>query len=156
MRVPLRLAQQEEPSGELIDSGGARRIKAGHVVGVLQKVNETCLEHQREVVRRTVCKVGYCFCFCCAMFIDFAVWQIAAQTFIQENDYGLAIAYLTSAEDWRGLGSVVDRVLAKYVTDGKPLFIFEITQDFVKVIHRRSRIIHPVCVGHHFITARSI
>jgi len=104
MRVPLRLTQQEETSGELIETGGVRRIKAGHVVGVLQKVNETCLEHQREAVRRTICK-------------------IAAQTFIQENDYGLAIAYLTSAEDWRGLGNVVDRVLAKYVTEGPELFI---------------------------------
>lgn len=45
--------------------------------------------------------------------------QVAAQTFIQEKEYGLAISYITSAEDWPGLGRVVDLVLEEYVVQGE-------------------------------------
>lgn len=38
---------------------------------------------------------------------------------MSDKDYGLAVSYCISAEDWRGLGRVVDRVLDEYVTDGK-------------------------------------
>jgi hypothetical protein len=44
--------------------------------------------------------------------------QIAAQTFVQEKEYGLALSYSSSAEDWPGLGRVVDRVLEEYITAG--------------------------------------
>jgi nuclear pore complex protein Nup85 len=44
--------------------------------------------------------------------------QIAAQTFVQEKEYGLALSYSSSAEDWTGLGRVVDRVLQEYITAG--------------------------------------
>lgn len=41
------------------------------------------------------------------------------------KDYGLAVAYCASAEDWAGLGRVVDYVLEEYVTSGiSPLFLF--------------------------------
>lgn len=46
--------------------------------------------------------------------------QIAAQTFVQEKEYGLALSYCTSAEDWPGLGRVIDRVLDEYIDGGKP------------------------------------
>ena len=45
--------------------------------------------------------------------------QIAAQSFIREKEYGLAISYCTSAEDWAGLGRVVDLVLEEYIAQGK-------------------------------------
>lgn len=44
--------------------------------------------------------------------------QIAAQTFIRENEYGLAVSYYTSAEDWAGLGRVIDLVLEGYIAQG--------------------------------------
>ena len=44
--------------------------------------------------------------------------QIAAQTFIRDKDFGLAVSYCASAEDWPGLGRVVDRVLEEYITNG--------------------------------------
>lgn len=58
---------------------------------------------------------------CAVVFIalvhpDFS--QIAAQTLVADKDYGLAVSYCISAEDWRGLGRVVDRVLEEYITSG--------------------------------------
>ena len=44
--------------------------------------------------------------------------QIAAQTLVSEKDYGLAVSYCTSAEDWRGLARIVDRVLEEYIAEG--------------------------------------
>ncbi|KAF5316469.1 hypothetical protein D9619_006593 [Psilocybe cf. subviscida] len=97
VRVPLRMHEQKSSRG--VDS----RIRAGEVVGVLKDVNKTCFEYSRESVRRTVCR-------------------IAAQTLVAEKDYGLAVSYCTSAEDWRGLARIVDRVLEEYVTSGPQKF----------------------------------
>lgn len=46
------------------------------------------------------------------------VLKIAAQTFLREKEYGLALSYCASAEDWPGLGRIVDRVLQEYITQG--------------------------------------
>jgi len=97
LRVPLRL--QEQNSDRKINS----RIRAGDVVGALKDVNKTCFQYKRENVRRTVCR-------------------IAAQTLVSDKDYGLAVSYCISAEDWRGLGRVVDRVLDEYTTSGSHQF----------------------------------
>ena len=53
LRVPLRLLSSQAGESR-IDA----KIRAGEIVGVLKAVNESCLEYQREQVRRTVCKVG--------------------------------------------------------------------------------------------------
>ncbi|KAM5544312.1 hypothetical protein V8D89_001972 [Ganoderma adspersum] len=100
MRVPLRLKppKDADTSGE-----EAARIRSGQLAGALKDIHETCFEYQREEIRRLVCKV-------------------AAQTFIQEKEYGLAISYITSAEDWPGLGRVVDLVLEEYVVQGATNF----------------------------------
>ena len=45
--------------------------------------------------------------------------QIAAQTFIRDKEYGVAVSYCTSAEDWSGLGRVIDLVLEEYIREGK-------------------------------------
>jgi len=37
---------------------------------------------------------------------------------VSQKDYGLAVSYCTSAEDWRGLARIVDRVLDEYITSG--------------------------------------
>ena len=52
MRVPLML--QEKKSGADEDLA---KIRAGDLAGVLKEVNATCFEHQREEVRRMVCRV---------------------------------------------------------------------------------------------------
>jgi nuclear pore complex protein Nup85 len=44
--------------------------------------------------------------------------QVAAQIFVEDKDFGLAVSYCASAEDWPGLGRVVDRVLEEYITNG--------------------------------------
>ncbi|KAJ7066584.1 nucleoporin Nup85-like protein [Mycena amicta] len=96
VRVPLRLqGKAQQP-----DDG---QIRAGNVVGILKDVNQTCFEYQREGARRTVCR-------------------IAAQSFVREKDYGLAVSYCCSAEDWQGLGRVIDRLLDEYVVSGPTYF----------------------------------
>jgi nuclear pore complex protein Nup85 len=49
--------------------------------------------------------------------------QIAAQSLVREKDYGLAVSYCASAEDWRGIGHIVDRVLDVYITSGLLILI---------------------------------
>lgn len=66
---------------------------------MLKEVSASCYEHKREAVRRAVCRV-------------------AAQTFMREREFGLAVSYCVSAEDWAGLGRVVDRMLQVYITQG--------------------------------------
>jgi len=57
IRVPLCLSKGETPpDGEQL---AVDKIRAGDVVGVLQKVNKACFEYGRESVRRTVCRVGF-------------------------------------------------------------------------------------------------
>lgn len=49
--------------------------------------------------------------------------QIAARIFVQKKEYGLALSYCSSAEDWPGLGRVVDRILQEYIHTGSaPVF----------------------------------
>ncbi|KAJ7155434.1 nucleoporin Nup85-like protein [Mycena crocata] len=96
IRVPLRLNATPH-------SGDEEKIRAGKVVGVLKDVNQTCFDYRREAARRTICR-------------------IAAQTLVREKDYGLAVSYCSSAEDWQGLGRVVDRVLDEYIVSGPTSF----------------------------------
>ncbi|KAF7309813.1 Nuclear pore complex protein Nup85 [Mycena indigotica] len=96
IRVPLRL----QAKGEQAEEG---QIHAGNVVGVLKDVNQTCFDYKREAARRTVCR-------------------IAAQSFVREKDYGLAVSYCCSAEDWQGLGRVVDCLLEEYIASGPASF----------------------------------
>lgn len=54
VRVPLRLHSQGDTAP---GAKSEAQIRAGDVVGVLKNVNKACFEHQREIVRRTVCRV---------------------------------------------------------------------------------------------------
>lgn len=47
-----------------------------------------------------------------------AFLQLAARAFLKEKEYGLAISYCTSAEDWSGLGRIVECVLEEYIAQG--------------------------------------
>ncbi|KIY53012.1 hypothetical protein FISHEDRAFT_34385 [Fistulina hepatica ATCC 64428] len=96
LRVPLRLVESAQADGG--------KTQAGNVVGVVKDVNQTCYDYKRESVRRTVCK-------------------IAARTLVQENLYGLAVSYCISAEDWTGMGRVVDKMLEEYLQSGMERFV---------------------------------
>ncbi|KAJ7765398.1 Nup85 nucleoporin-domain-containing protein [Mycena maculata] len=108
VRIPLRLKSSTS-------HGNEGKIRAGNVVGVLKDVNQTCFDYRREAARRTVCK-------------------IAAQTLVREKDYGLAVSYCSSAEDWPGLGRVVDRVLDEYITSG-PASFAQYASDIAPSLH---------------------
>jgi len=125
VRVPLRLHEQIESNGKL---------RSGDIVGVLKDVNQTCLQYQREAVRRTVCRV-------------------AAQTMTQEKEYGLAVAYFISAEDLPGLGRVVDRVLEEYISSGPKYFASYASAISPSIQELRSRPIHQGVFAHRLLFA---
>ncbi|KAF9648762.1 hypothetical protein BDM02DRAFT_3180018 [Thelephora ganbajun] len=132
LRVPLGFSSYSQPTGS--DPGGkkstvnddriadtedeASRIRAGDIVGVLKEVNQCCFEYGREGVRRVV-------------------YRIAGKALMSEKHYGLAISYYASAEDWPGLGRVVDQVLNEYITQGPAKFI-----SFVAEIAPSLRTLH--------------
>ncbi|KAK7060823.1 hypothetical protein VNI00_000556 [Paramarasmius palmivorus] len=76
---------------------------ADNLSETIKEINAICFEHQREYVRRAVCR-------------------IAGQTLARQRDYGLAVTYYISAEDWSGLGRVIDRVLGEYIENGPVSF----------------------------------
>ncbi|KAF8074701.1 nucleoporin Nup85-like protein [Lyophyllum atratum] len=125
LRVPLRLHEQVTSNG---------KIQSGDIVGVLKDVNQTCYQYQRENVRRTVCRV-------------------AAQAMIQHKDYGLAVAYYISAEDWPGLGRVVDRVLEEYVSSGPNNFAAYASAIAPSIQELRSRPMHQGIFAHRLLFA---
>ncbi|KAL0569065.1 hypothetical protein V5O48_012909 [Marasmius crinis-equi] len=94
MRVPLRYQNSDPSEGSGPVNSIAKTVK---------EISSLCLEHQREYVRRAVCKV-------------------AAQLLARQKDYGLAVTYHISAEDWPGLGRVIDRVLDEYIQNGPAAF----------------------------------
>ncbi|KAH7885796.1 Nup85 nucleoporin-domain-containing protein, partial [Phlebopus sp. FC_14] len=98
LRVPLRLYS---PGLKIQAAEGNNEESSleGDLSGIIKDVSATCHEYQRESIRRTVCR-------------------IAAQVFVQQKEYGLALSYCSSAEDWAGLGRVVDRVLQEYIHGG--------------------------------------
>ncbi|KAI0294307.1 Nup85 nucleoporin-domain-containing protein [Multifurca ochricompacta] len=78
-------------------------VSSGEVPEALRDVIETCHEYGRESVRRMVC-------------------TIAAQNFLRRREYGLAVSYTTSAENWTWLGRIVDAILAEYIKHGPEVF----------------------------------
>jgi nuclear pore complex protein Nup85 len=113
MHVPLRLRSVGSITP---NEGSAHNLKSGDLAGVVKDTNATCYEYQREEVRRTICRV--CIISQSITCLHNFFSQIAAQTFVQAKEYGLALSYSSSAEDWPGLGRVVDRVLQEYISAG--------------------------------------
>ena len=52
------------------------------------------------------------------LFFSSRVTQIAARNFLHHQEYGLAVSYATSAENWTWLGRIVDGVLDRYIKHG--------------------------------------
>lgn len=100
----------------------ASRIRAGDIVGVLKEVNQCCFEHGREGVRRMVCRVRVIRKQIFPRAFSRNSPQIAGKALMSEKQYGLAISYYTSAEDWPGLGRVIDQVLNEYIAQGPAKF----------------------------------
>ena len=85
---------------------------------ILKEVVQVCFEYEREHVRRTVCSV------CVQGYLPNGVLmsrKIAAQAFLRRKLYGLAISYLTSAENWTALGHVIDNMLSEFIQHGNYL-----------------------------------
>ncbi|KAI0057204.1 hypothetical protein BV25DRAFT_1872473 [Artomyces pyxidatus] len=103
LRVPFNSKFQggHSPIVAEVQNGGLR--SSDDAVGVLNEVIRTCTEYERESARRMVS-------------------QIAAQKFLQEKQYGLAISYAASAEYWTGVGRIVDSILTEYVLHGPEAF----------------------------------
>ncbi|KAN0115630.1 Nup85 Nucleoporin domain containing protein [Russula decolorans] len=98
LRVPISFKTSPGDSGDV--NAAAR---SGEVPAALKAVVKTCHEYGRESVRRMVC-------------------TIAARNFLQHQQYGLAISYATSAENWTWLGRIVDAILAQYIQHGPEVF----------------------------------
>ncbi|KAF5369464.1 hypothetical protein D9758_002731 [Tetrapyrgos nigripes] len=88
VRVPLKL-HPSETSGTPEEA----------IAQAVKEISEVCFNHQREAVRRTVCR-------------------IAAQSCVRQKEYGLAVSYCISAEDWVSLGRVIDSILEEYIKNG--------------------------------------
>jgi hypothetical protein len=98
-------------------------VHSGEVPVALKAVIETCHEYRRESVRRMVCTVIRSSPNVYLLhFYSGYVTQIAARNFLHHREYGLAVSYATSAENWTWLGRIVDAVLAEYIKHG--LFFF--------------------------------
>ncbi|KAF8449374.1 Nup85 nucleoporin-domain-containing protein [Boletus edulis BED1] len=97
VRVPLRL--HGVGSSNATENNADEHVSKGDLSGIIKDLNATCHEYERENVRRSICR-------------------IAARTFVQKKEYGLALSYCSSAEDWPGLGRVVDRILQEYIYTG--------------------------------------
>ena len=55
MRVPLHLQTSKDAAAS---SEEVALIRDGQLAGVLKDISETCYEHQREEIRRMVCRVS--------------------------------------------------------------------------------------------------
>ena len=114
LRVPICF---KTSSGNTGDVNAAAH--SGEVPAALRAVVETCHEYGRESVRRMVCTVFVLPTT--SIFIHYfssRVAQIAARNFLHYQEYGLAVSYATSAENWTWLGRIVDGVLGQYIKHG--------------------------------------
>ncbi|KAG6827154.1 hypothetical protein H0H92_013005 [Tricholoma furcatifolium] len=109
-----------------------RDSSSSDITGVLKDVSQTCLTYQREAVRRTICRV-------------------AAQTMISKKDYGLAAVYSISAEDWPGLGRVVERLLDEYIFSGPSSFANYASAIAPSVQELRNRHVHEGIFAHRLL-----
>ncbi|PAV19573.1 hypothetical protein PNOK_0450700 [Pyrrhoderma noxium] len=98
LRVPLSKNSARE-SGNEPDSEEDNDIWT-----TFGELNKVCGEHQREQTRRLICR-------------------IAAKGLVKLRKYDLAVSCCTSAEDWTGLGHIVDNILEEYIAHGPEFYI---------------------------------
>ncbi|KAI5124259.1 hypothetical protein M0805_005108 [Coniferiporia weirii] len=122
IRVPMNIvgplssrnARQEDNQNTAIEIEMDTQIEDGDLSGVVRELNATCFEHRREHARRVICRV-------------------AARKLAKLRKYGLAISYCRSAEDWKGLGHIVDSVLEEYILHG-PLRYVPLVADIAPLL----------------------
>jgi nuclear pore complex protein Nup85 len=114
LRVPISFKAKTGDHGDVNAT-----VHSGEVPAALKAVIETCHEYGRESVRRMVCTVSVLLPIpiSCAFGSGY-VTQIAAGNFLKHREYGLAVSYATSAENWTWLGRIVDSILAEYIEHG--------------------------------------
>ena len=139
--VPLQL--QGKPLSTTEGGDGEIVPDKGDLSAIVKEVNATCHKYQREAVWRTVCQVHDVVWFL-SVVLTFSI-QIAAQSFVQQKECGLAISYCVSAEDWPRLGNVVDCVLQEYVHAGE-LSTHSQCHNLKLNGNSRSRAVHKVCI----------
>jgi nuclear pore complex protein Nup85 len=119
LRIPLNLGNAKE-KGKAVEAG--LEIDADDdalVDGRVRQVLELCKEYGREAVRREICRVCRQLAKSDVLSSHRCNLQIAARTFTELGKYPLAISYYTSADDWPGVGRIVDLMLTKSITSGK-------------------------------------
>lgn len=110
MRIPLRL------NAATIDLGEEQRLDA--VADTVKEISSICREYGRELVRRAVCRVSSTLSLF-SSYMTYFLRQIASSTLTRSKKYGLAMSYSISAEDWPGLGRIIDAVLDEYIQNGE-------------------------------------
>ncbi|KLO17911.1 hypothetical protein SCHPADRAFT_820586 [Schizopora paradoxa] len=110
LRVPLGLGdlpsgRNRQEHGENLES----EAEDGDLSGTVKELNATCFDYGREPTRRTICR-------------------IAARKLTKLKKYGLAVAYSRSAEDWLGLGHIIDSLMEEYILHG-PLRYVQLIAD---------------------------
>jgi nuclear pore complex protein Nup85 len=113
LRVPISFKTNRGNSGDVNAA-----VHSGEVPTALRAVVETCHEYGRESVRRMVCTVLVLPATSFICLFSNRVGQIAARNFLHHQEYGLAVSYATSAENWTWLGRIVDGVLGQYIKHG--------------------------------------
>ena len=117
LRVPINFKPSTGVSSDVNATA-----QSGEVPTALRAVIKTCHEYRRESVRRMVCTVFVFFPWnLYNVFFSGQVTQIAARNSLQRREYGLAVSYATSAENWTWLGRIVDAVLTEYIQHGSYL-----------------------------------
>ncbi|KAF8587870.1 hypothetical protein K439DRAFT_1630322 [Ramaria rubella] len=104
LRIPLNLSSIKGKEKAVNQNNRMDADDEGLVDGRVKQILEICKEHGRERVRREICR-------------------IAARTFAGLKQYPLAVSYYTSAEDWPGVGQIVDLLLAKSIAVGPKEFV---------------------------------
>ena len=123
LRVPISFKTSPGKSGDVNAAA-----HSGEVPTALRAVVETCHEYGRESVRRMVCTVSVLPATPFLCLFSNRVAQIAARNFLHYREYGQAVSYATSAENWTWLGRIVDGVLGQYIKHG--LYMYFATLSF--------------------------
>lgn len=93
----------------------------GDLSEIVKELNATCFEYERENARRIICNVRKTSVMTFLILKACLIVQIAARQLLESKKYGLAVSYCRSAEDWLGLGHIVNSLMDEYIVHGESL-----------------------------------